>query len=211
MELFKRYKCLFARYKIRRVEHINVEAMGAILDRGLPLQDGRNHTRRIFPLEGPLAGQHFIEDAAEAEQVASASTVLPCNCSGDMYCTVPRIDPATVSPLGHGRLAPYRWDLLGEAEIQGFHALLRNQYVGRLQIAMHDALAVSHIQRVQDLASILHGLAEWKRPLQRRTFHELHYQVVRTDVVKLADQHASEGLGKRRPGRPRPSDAAGLR
>src|SRR5215469_13954552 len=99
MELFKRYKCLFARYKIRRVEHINVEAMGAILDRRLPLQGGRNHTRRIYPLEGPLAGQHFIEDAAEAEQVASASTVLPCNCSGDMYCTVPRIDPATVSPL----------------------------------------------------------------------------------------------------------------
>src|SRR5215469_3505547 len=52
---------------------------------------------------------------------------------------------------------------------------------------MHHALAVSRIQRVQDLTGILHGLAERKRPLQLRSFYELHHQIVGTDIVKLAD------------------------
>ena len=53
---------------------------------------------------------------------------------------------------------------------------------------MGNRLPVRRIQRLQNLLRILDGLVQGQRPFQRRAFDVLHYQVVRTNVVKLADQ-----------------------
>ncbi len=52
---------------------------------------------------------------------------------------------------------------------------------------MGDALAMSRVQRIQDLPRILHRLVCRQRPLEGCAVDEFHHQVVGADVVKLAD------------------------
>jgi len=46
---------------------------------------------------------------------------------------------------------------------------------------------VRRIQRVQNLARILHRLVDRQRPLERLAFDILHHQVIRPDIVQRAD------------------------
>src|ERR1700694_5114678 len=52
---------------------------------------------------------------------------------------------------------------------------------------MRDALAMRGIQRLQNLPGVFDSFLQRKRTLQRRSFDELHNQVIRSDIVKLAD------------------------
>ena len=65
--------------------------------RGFPLQNGGDDTARVLSVEGATARQHLVEHQAEREESLRASAGLPCACSGDMYCTVPRIMCSPVS------------------------------------------------------------------------------------------------------------------
>src|SRR5580658_3577215 len=77
--------------------------------------------------------------------------------------------------------------LLREPEVEQLDPLLRNEYVARFQIPMSDALLMCRIQRVENLARVVDGLFERQRSLQRSAVNQFHYQVIRADVVELAD------------------------
>jgi hypothetical protein len=53
--------------------------------------------------------------------------------------------------------------LFGEAEIQQVDALLRDQNVGGLQIAVDDAFAVGGVESVENLPGVLPGFLHRKR------------------------------------------------
>ena len=48
-------------------------------------------------LERAPPRQHLVQHAPKAKMSLRASASLPCNCSGDMYCSVPTICPSAVS------------------------------------------------------------------------------------------------------------------
>ena len=57
---------------------------------------------------------------------------------------------------------------------------------------------MSGVESIQNLAGAFHGLFERQRSLKRSSFDELHHQIIRTDVVKLADIGMVQG--RYRPG-----------
>jgi hypothetical protein len=88
--------------------------------------------------------------------------------------------------------------LLGEPEIEQLDSLLRHQDVGRLEVAMDDALLVGRGEGVEDLIRVRDGFLDWEGPFQRLTFDQLHDKVVRANVIKLADIRVVEGGNRAR-------------
>ena len=80
-----------------------------------------------------------------------------------------------------------RTGLLGQAEIEQLDSLLGDQNVGGLQIAMGDPLPVRGIQGIQNLSGVFDGFFERQRSFQRRALDVFHHQVIRADIVELAD------------------------
>ena len=86
-----------------------------------------------------------------------------------------------------------RWPLgvrgtqLRKAEIQQLDAGLGDEDIRGLQVAMGDALLVRGVERVANLHRVLQRLIDRQRPLERRALDVLHHQVIRPDIVKLAD------------------------
>jgi hypothetical protein len=52
---------------------------------------------------------------------------------------------------------------------------------------MSDAFLMRRIQSGQNLACILDSLFDRQWPFERRAIHQLHHQIVRSDIVKLAN------------------------
>ena len=77
--------------------------------------------------------------------------------------------------------------LLGQAEVEQFDSLLGDQNIGRLQVAMGDALSMRGIESIENLAGVFDGLLQRKRTIQRRALNKLHYQIIGADIVELAD------------------------
>src|SRR6185295_15680764 len=82
-----------------------------------------------------------------------ASNVVARTCSGDMYDTVPSVWPGLVNSASAERVASSGTPLadgpdvaFGEPEIENLRAARREEDVRRLDVAMHDALAVRGIQ-----------------------------------------------------------------
>ena len=141
-------------------------------------------------MERPLAGQHFIKNAAKAEDVR------------------PYINPFAFGLLrrhiGHGaqnrsrhrqtgggicyrriRIADDTFlRQLGESEVEQLGLpILRDHDVGGLQIPMHDPRRVSAYQCVGDLNSILQNFAQAEpgarnQFFQRLAFHQFHGDIV---------------------------------
>jgi hypothetical protein len=65
--------------------------------------------------------------------------------------------------------------------------LFGDQDIGRLEVAMRNALAVRRIQRLQNLPRVFDGLVDGQRAFQRRALDKLHHQVAGSDVVEHAD------------------------
>ena len=74
-----------------------------------------------------------------------------------------------------------------QSEIEQLDALLGHQDIRGLQVAMRDAFLVRSIQGFQDLLRVFGGFCRRKGTLDRSAFHQLHHQVIRSHVVKLAD------------------------
>ena len=75
---------------------------------------------------------------------------------------------------GDGGVGLPQWSaLLGQPEIEQLDALLREQNVGRLQIAVGDAFAVRGVKRVEDLSGVVHCLGQGQPTFKRRSFQEL--------------------------------------
>ena len=134
--------------------------------RRLPFQNRRDHAGRALAFERPLAREHLVQHAAEAEQIAARIRLLALQLLRRHVLQRPDNLPFRRQRLrqsGVGFLE--RSSLLGQAEVEQLDALFRDQDVGRLQIAMGDALAVRRIQRVQNLAGIFDGLSIGNGPL----------------------------------------------
>ena len=55
------------------------------------------------------------------------------------------------------------------------------------QIAMRDAFLVRGIERIANLHGVAKRLIERERTVQRSPLDKLHHQIIRADVVNLAD------------------------
>jgi hypothetical protein len=80
------------------------------------------------------------------------------------------------------RLRTASVDRLGQAEIEHFHrAVGSHLHIRRLEVAVHDALRVSGVERVGDLARDRERLVQRHRAFgdevgKRGSFHELHHE-----------------------------------
>src|SRR5262245_53421629 len=52
---------------------------------------------------------------------------------------------------------------------------------------MNDAFPVCGVERITNLHAIFQGLIQWQRSAKRLALDVLHDEIVRTDIIKLAD------------------------
>ena len=153
-----------------------------------------------FPREKPIAREHLEQDDAEGPNVRALIHQLPTRLFGrhvgsgtDNHAhpadRVHRQALRVLEPLAGRGFVRH----LGQSEIQHLHRAVRPQDdVARLQIAVHDALLVRVFERVGDLPGDLQRLIQGHGALpdsfrQCGTVHQLHHQVIGSDVVKVAD------------------------
>ena len=180
-----------------------------------PLEDDRRRIAR----ECRVSGRHLVEHDAEREQVGSRverlSTRLLGRHVGDRPDRRAGRRERLVRDLGRpkrgfGDLAGLvaSLDRLGEAEVQdlGLPAL-RHEYVGGLDVPVHDSLGVCGLQRVGDLHREPQKLAGGQGPpvdvlLQRLAFQQLGRDeepaVDLVDVVDGADVRVVQCRGRPR-------------
>ena len=77
--------------------------------------------------------------------------------------------------------------LLRQPEIEQLDPLLGHENVGWFQIPVSDAFLMRSIESVQNLSGVLNCFVERQRSFERSAFHQLHDQVVRPNIVELAD------------------------
>ena len=162
-----------------------------------PKRSTESNGRAESGLEQPLAGEHFVEHHAEGPDVGAfvyrlAFGLLGRHVGGgaEDHAGLGRGsgDGGRVIRLNHGRSAQ-----LGEPEIQNlYRSFGRDLHVSRLQVAMHDSLLVRGFERIGDLPRDIDRFVERNGTLsdsvgQRRPFHQFHHQVIRPDVVEMAD------------------------
>ena len=117
------------------------------------------------------AGEHLVEHAPERPDVAAFVDVLATRLLRAMYAAVPSIMPTPVimagdvmvgDAVGSDVAAGIRISQLREPEIQHLHGAVRPHLdVGRLQVAMDDALLVRGLERFGDLSR------DWQRLVDR--------------------------------------------
>ena len=64
--------------------------------RRLGREDCRDQARLALPGEGLRRRDQLVKDGTKAKMSVRASTSFPSSCSGDMYCSVPTMSPASV-------------------------------------------------------------------------------------------------------------------
>ena len=107
---------------------------------------------------------------------------------------MPRIIPAfvpswvTVGEFEGSLAVAHSWFDLRQPEVQHLdRAIASDLDVGGLEVAMDDALLVRRVQGIGDLSCVAERGVERQRALRRLSVHELHHEVVGTDVVQRAD------------------------
>jgi len=80
----------------------------------------------------------------------------------------------------------------GIYSIQNLDSLFGDQDVGRLEVAMRDALPMRGVQSLQNLARIVYSLFPRQWTCQRHALDELHHEVVGADVMQRADMRMIE-------------------
>ena len=76
---------------------------------------------------------------------------------------------------------------LRQTEIKQLEALLRHQNIGGLEIAMGKTLAVRGVEGFQNLSGICDRRFRRQRAGERKPVDQFHHQIVRPDVMDLAD------------------------
>ena len=110
------------------------------------------------------AGQHLVEDGAQAEHVRARVERTPLRLFGRHVCGGARHD--ALARVRHVRLR--RHDLR-QAEVEHLGAAVaRDEDVGRLEIAMEDALLMRDMEGVGNLHGHARGVLRRQRPAQRR-------------------------------------------
>ncbi len=140
----------------------------------------------LSPSNARAAGQHLVEHAPERKQIAARVHVFAFELLGRHILKRP-----DQLPLGGQCQRRIRFlqgcQLLCQSEIQKLDAFLGHQNIGRLQIAMDDALLVRGVQGIENLGGVFSRLLQRQRPFKGHAFDVFHHQVVRSHVVDLAD------------------------
>ena len=138
----------------------------------------------------PMAGEQFIEHAAERPDVGSmvhvpAARLLRAHvrrrahdvpCVGHLRGTVaPRLRVLDVAVSR---------DDLGQAEIQNLHgSIWRDLDICRLQITMDDASVVRRLQSSRDLTTVFNRRATCEGTFENLALHQFQHQVVDTATL----------------------------
>ena len=170
---------------------------GHVVEVRVVAQDAGECFLRGLALVWRRPGQHLVEDAAERPDVGPPVHHLTRGLLRRHVGRGAQHDTHLGLRRGHGRrfcgVCGPADPTLGETEVQHLDDAVRaNLHVARLEVTMDDAALVRVIERINDLSRDGRRLVELQRPrsdllCQRRPFHELHDEVVVTDVVQRAD------------------------
>ena len=158
-------------------------AAGAWSGRRIVAQDRGQTCAEVWPANARVPDSISYRTAPKLKMSDRASSGLPSACSGDMYAAVPTTVPSTrPSDVGIGI------QQLGQAEVEQLRrSLRRDHHIGGFQIAMQDAARVRFFERRGDLNRQTDRVVRGQRALERLALDVLEHQVVRPDVVDLAD------------------------
>ena len=128
-----------------------------------------------------------------------------------MYAAVPTQVPSAVtapttvaaSPAASAAVEPVR--ALRETEVEQLDAGARQHHVGRLEVAMDNALAMRGLQRISDLRADPQDVRDRNRTLrgagrQRLAVQQLHHEVRRAVDVADIEQRADARMRQARNG-----------
>jgi hypothetical protein len=167
---------------------------------GFAVHDGGGQRGLILGEKGALAGEDFVEYAAEGENIRPGVGGLALQLLGSHV--LQRADNGAFLRERPGfrfvAMRVFHQLEFREAEVENFDAGFRGQDVGRFEIAMGDRLSMRGFERTGQLNRSLQGQGERQRPRDLRAFHVLHDEVVGTDIVDLADVgmiQSSDGAG----------------
>ena len=157
-------------------------------------QNRSQHVRRRVALKWLAAGEHLIQDAAEGEHVAP---VICWKSLGLLGRHVSRRAENHAGLRGHQaqgrrvcRAGCRRRHVgrLGKTEVEHFHTAVGTDHdVGRLQIAVNDALFVCGFQGFRDLSRNLEGVVGGDRPARDPLRERLALDELQDQEGDLAD------------------------
>ena len=129
------------------------------------LEDRRHRVGGRVAVERALAGEHLVEDRAEGEDVGARVGRLAAHLLGRHVPERAHDDAGLGAPglgrkVGPARGGAFGLRQFGEAEVEDLHAaVVGDEDVLGLQVAVHDALLVRRREAVRDLERVVDRLA----------------------------------------------------
>ena len=153
---------------------------------GLAVNDAIQRLRHRSASERQSSGQQLVHHDARGEDVR-AHVHRATNCL--LWTHV--VDGADDDAFGRvdvcGSAGWLGTDALGEPEVQNLDAPARGQHhVRALQVAMHDALAVGFLERVEELKRDVDHIAGTERSVRDTVAERLAFHVLHGDEADLA-------------------------
>ena len=165
-------------------------------------QDGAHGLDGGFAVEGALAGEHLIENGAEGEDVGARVGGLAANLFGRHVAGGAHHGSGFGGGLDGGRVAGeigFGARDFGETEVENLGpAVVGDEKIFRLQVAMDDALFVRGGQAAGDLLGVVDGFAGSERAVAQAVAEGLALEQFGDDVgraVFLADIEDGENVG----------------
>ena len=170
----------------RQTAHHDALQCGGRLQRTrIVAQHGTQHLCYGVPVEGTVSRKRLIQDCAKAEDIGTlveffSFGLLRRHVGGRAHHRAIDRIPGDVGIHVRCRL--------GEPEVEQLRrSFLGDDDVCRLQIAMDDPSTVGLLERACNLNRQPYGLIRRKWTLERFAFDVLHHQIIRADVIQLAN------------------------
>ncbi len=174
---------------------------------GLLGENGDHRLDRRGAGEGPAAGEHLVDHGAEGEEIRAVIHLLALDLLRRHVADRAHDRPRHRRAAGERAVLASR-GLLGEAEVQDLHPpVVRQEEVGRLEVAVHDPLVVGGGETRGQLPRGVQALAQRQRAALQPLLQSLALQqlgdhvghaVLGADVEHREDVGMVEGAGRAR-------------